>query len=104
MSNEVHGLRMTRKAAKSMFPEEFRISEEFEKKLNGLIFETLQANGGKDRKVFAAITASLTMELVKLFAITRTDPLSVIKTFTDVLMTTYREYFNLDDDKDDKEA
>lgn len=91
MRNEVHGLRMTRKAAKSMFPEEFKISEEFEKKLNVLIFETLQANGANDHKVFSAITASLTMELVKIFAITRTDPVSVIKTFTDVLMSVYSE-------------
>ena len=91
IKNEIHGLKLTRDIAKTMFPEEYAIGEVFEEKLKDLIAETLDANKGKGHKAFSAITASMTMELVKIFAYTGTDPVSVIKTFTDVMMGVYSE-------------
>lgn len=102
LKNEVHGLKVSRDVAKTMFPEEYRIGEEFEEKLKTLIADTLDANKGKGHKAFSAITATMTMELVKIFAIVGTDPVSVIKTFSDVMMSIYKERFELLKEEHDK--
>ena len=102
INSEVHGLKLTRDVAKSMFPDEYAIGEAFEDKLQDLISETLEANKGKGQKAFGAITATMTMELVKMFAIMGTDPVSVIKTFSDVMMSTYKQRFEQLKEEHDK--
>ena len=102
IKNEVHGLKVTRDIAKTMFPEEYAIGEAFENKLQTLISETLEENKGKGMKAFSAISASMTMELVKLFAISGTDPVSVIKTFTDVMMSVYSDVADTYKEKHEK--
>lgn len=100
INSEVHGLKLSRDVAKSMFPDEYEIGEAFEDKLQALIAETLDANKGKGQKAFGAITATMTMELVKMFAVVGTDPISVIKTFSDVIMSTYQRFEQLKEEHD----
>lgn len=96
---EVTGMKVDRQTAQAMFPEQYRVSKKFDDALHKLIMESMEENTHQEQVAFAAITASLTMQLAKMFAVTKTDPLSVIKTFSEVIMSTYKEYMKYEKEK-----
>ena len=95
---DLKSLKLSREMAKIMFPKEYEIGNKFDDTLHKLICETLESNKKDQGIAFAAVTASLSMQLAKMFAVAQTDPISVVKTFSDVVMSTYKEVLNIPDE------
>lgn len=104
IGTEINSMKLTRKTAKAMFPKEYAIGEAFEDKLKKLMVETLDEHKGDEQVVFGAITATMTMELAKLFATMNTEPVSVMKTFSEVMLAMYKEKLGQMQSKEEKKS
>jgi hypothetical protein len=88
---ELTSLKIDKEVAKIMYPEHYKIGQEFNTDLKELMDNTFNKYKGKDEIVFNVVAAELTMQLAKMFAITMTEPTSVMKTFSEVMLSTYKE-------------
>jgi hypothetical protein len=88
---ELTSLKIDKEVAKIMYPEHYKIGQEFNSDLKKLMDNTFNKYKGKDEIVFNVVAAELTMQLARMFAITLTEPTSVMKAFSEVMLSTYRE-------------
>ena len=102
MKNEVNAVKLSRDTAKVMFPAEYAIGEFFENRLKELITVTLEKNKGQEERAFSMITAVMSMELAKMFAIADTNPTSVIKAFCELLLDVYKKKLELLKEQENK--
>jgi hypothetical protein len=93
---ELNAIKLSRETAKAMFPKQYEMGDKFDKKLKAMVTEVFDENKGDISMAFTVVSAVMSMQLAKLYAISGTDPTSALKAMGDVMLATYKDYYELE--------